>query len=505
MMIRSMADQVMETIKKHNMIRQGDLVLVALSGGPDSLALLHLLKGLQDKLGITLQAAHLDHGLRGDASAAEAQWVADVCRHWGIPCAMGYWEAHDHPRQGLSPEEAARRARLDFLQKVQKETGAAVIAQGHHGDDQAETLIIRLLNGAGAGGLGGIKPVRGPFIRPLLEVTRQEILDYCRDHGLEPRQDESNLTDDYLRNRIRHHVMPLLQQINPSLTQTLCRTAAVLQAEDAYLDRLAAQKLKEIEASGAKAGSKTGAKELLVSGLNGLDPVLARRIIRLWAGIPLDFAGVQRVLELAASGRTGSQADLTGHFYVRKTYTTLQLRKGPASVCSHEEQVIGRGAGAQRIRITEPLRIQNTQIVLQAQWLPFPEEGAAFLACPGIGACLVRKGLKDGTGVDPACGLDQGTVVRESLCLPWDPAAGLPVVRGREPGDWVQFPYGRKKLKAWFIDQKIPSEQREQAIIIALGQQVLWIPGLLKSQGPFSPQRCSGCLWLEVTRAEERN
>ncbi len=470
MMTRNLADQVMETIKKHNMIRQGELVLVALSGGPDSLALLHLLKGLQEKMGITLQAAHLNHGLRGDASAAEARWVADVCRQWGIPCTMGYWDAHDRPRQGRSPEEAARRARLDFLQETQKVTGAAVIAQGHHGDDQAETLMIRLLNGAGTGGLGGIKPVRGPFIRPLLEVTRQEILDYCRDHGLEPRQDASNLTDDYLRNRLRHHVMPLLQQINPSLTQTLCRTAAVLQAEDAYLDQLAAQKLKEIESSIVNAGSKNEAPELLVDGLNGQDPVLARRIIRLWAGMPLDFASVQRVMELAASGRTGSQRDLTGHFYVRKTYTALQLRKRPAAVCSDEEKVISQGAGPQGIRISEPLRIQNTQVILQARWLPCPEE----------------------------------TTDKESICLPWDPAAGLPVVRSRQPGDWVQFPYGRKKLKAWFIDQKIPSEQREQAIIIALGQQVLWIPGLLKSQGPFPTQRCSGCLWLEVNRAGER-
>jgi tRNA(Ile)-lysidine synthase len=481
-----MVDQVVETLQKHHMVRRGDLVLIAFSGGPDSLALLHLLKNLRERLGITLHAAHLDHGLRGEASAKDAVWVAELCRAWDIPCTLGYWEGHDQPLRGLSPEEAARQARLEFLQETMEKTGAAVIAQGHHGDDQAETLIIRLLNGAGTGGLGGIRPVRGPYIRPLLEITRREILDYCQVHGLEPRQDDSNLSDDFLRNRLRHHVMPLLKELNPSLISTLGRTAQVLQSEDDYLDRLAKEKLKRAaETAGLRSDGLPG--DLPLSGLMDEEPVLARRMIRQWSGLPLDFGSVQRVMQLAASGRTGSQVDLTGRYYVRKTYSALRLERriqDGQQACAPQAQRMPL-----RASLSEPVPIPSLHGVLTVRWLPRLQNAADLQACPGPGECRA---------------LSHGGLIHEghetSFCLPWDLAAGLPVIRGRQPGDWIQFPYGRKKLKDWFIDQKIPSEKRACAVILAAGQQVLWIPGQLRAKGPFAEDACDGCLFFEIRK-----
>lgn len=485
-MPRSMVGQVMETLQKHHMVRRGDLVLIALSGGPDSLALLHLLMSRRESLGITLHAAHLDHGLRGEASAKDALWVAELCREWEIPCTLGYWEGHDQPLRGLSPEEAARQARLEFLEKTMKKTGAAVIAQGHHGDDQAETLMIRLLNGAGTGGLGGIRPVRGPYIRPLLEVTRREILDYCRAHGLEPRQDDSNLSDDFLRNRLRHHVMPLLKELNPSLISTLGRMAQVLQSEDDYLDRLAIERLKRMaETAGARSNGLP--EDLPLSGLMDEDPVLARRMIRLWSGLPLDFGSVQRVMQLAAAGRTGSQADLTGRYYVRKTYSALRLERRlqegrPA--CAPQVQPMPL-----RASLSEPVPIPSLHWVLTAKWLPRGQNAVDLQACPGPRECQVLRHEEL---------IHEGN--EASYCLPWDLAAGLPEIRQRQPGDWIQFSYGRKKLKDWFIDQKIPSEKRACAVILAAGQQVLWIPGLLRAKGPFAEDSWDGCLFFEIRK-----
>ncbi len=485
-MARSMVEQVLETLQKHKMVRRGDLVLVAFSGGPDSLALLHLLKSWQESLGIDLYAAHLDHGLRGEASAQDALWVAALCREWGVPCTLGYWEGHSQPLRGRSPEEAARQARLDFLQETMRKTGAAVIAQGHHGDDQAETLMIRLLNGAGTGGLGGIRPVRGPYIRPLLQVTRRDIMEYCRDNGLEPRQDDSNLSDDYLRNRLRHHVMPLLKELNPSLISTFGRTAQVLQSEDDYLDRLARGKMKRMaDAAGSRPNGLP--EDLPLDGLAAEDPVLARRIIRLWSGLPMDFGSVERVMRLAADGRTGSQADLTGGYYVRKTYSALRLeRRIPEGVPAGEPKV---SVMPFMVSLSDPVPIPAIQAVLAVRWLPRPQEAAGLQACPGPKVC-------------PA--LQPEGLIREDheacFCLPWNLAAGLPVVRGRRPGDWIQFSYGRKKLKEWFIDQKIPYGQRDSAVLLAVGRQVLWIPGWLRAKGPFTADQSDGCLFFELRK-----
>ncbi|MGB3904172.1 MAG: tRNA lysidine(34) synthetase TilS, partial [Anaerolineae bacterium] len=195
-------DKVRETTRKHSMFGDGDITVVGVSGGPDSLCLLHALKALKRELGIPLHMAHLDHGIRGDESRADAHYVEALAQEWQVPVTVEYGDVPAYAAQHkLAIEEAARRVRYLFLGRVAHELGAPSVAVGHNADDQVETILMHWMRGSGLGGLRGILPVQtlgaqpwwsGPplkLVRPLLEVPRSEIEAYCQRHGLEPRFD----------------------------------------------------------------------------------------------------------------------------------------------------------------------------------------------------------------------------------------------------------------------------------------------------------------------------
>lgn len=209
---------------------RGQTVTCAVSGGADSVVLLHLLQSAKEALDISLRAAHFHHGLRETADRDEA-FVTALCEAWQVPLAVGRGDAAAFAAEhGLSVEEAARQLRYDFLLKQQ-----GLIALAHHGDDQVETVLINLLRGTGLRGLCAMERQSGRLVRPLLEVTRREIEDYAKDRGLAYCTDETNEADDALRNRLRHHVVPLLKAENPSLAATVGRMTALLQEDDALL------------------------------------------------------------------------------------------------------------------------------------------------------------------------------------------------------------------------------------------------------------------------------
>ena len=218
-------DRVRATIDQYAMWNPGDTVLVAVSGGVDSVVLLDLLERLAAENQLSLHVAHLDHGLR-DTSSADAEFVADIARDRGLPIHRSHLSPgalSDSRKQGL--EEAARNARYAFLQQVASEIGAHGIALGHTASDQAETVLHRLARGTGITGLCGIPPVRRPFIRPLIDLTRAEILAYAGQHDLRWRTDASNLDLSFTRNRIRHRVIPELERINPAAVESICRAS----------------------------------------------------------------------------------------------------------------------------------------------------------------------------------------------------------------------------------------------------------------------------------------
>lgn len=226
-----MLDKLLSTIRRYEMIQRGDTVICAVSGGADSMALLFALYLLRAKLEIQVQAAHFNHNLRGTESDGDEAFVREFCDCYDIPLFVGSAQVVSG-KKGL--EAAARDARYGFFQSLDGK-----IATAHTADDNAETVLMRLVRGTGLKGLGAISPVRGNIIRPLLNITRQEILSFLEEYHIAYRQDSSNATDDFLRNRLRHHVIPLLAQENPRLAENLSAMAQRLREDEETLCAMA--------------------------------------------------------------------------------------------------------------------------------------------------------------------------------------------------------------------------------------------------------------------------
>jgi tRNA(Ile)-lysidine synthase len=206
--VSALAPRFVRYVRSHGLVRPHDRVLVALSGGVDSMVLLHLLKNATDELQFELRAAHFDHAMRAD-SAADAEWVGEVCSAWNVPLTTA---RADHQLRG---ETAARLARYQFLERAARATRSSRIATAHHADDQIETILFRLLRGTGMRGLAGIPLRRGPFIRPLLRFHKSELLAYAATQDIVFREDASNAQADYARNRLRRTVLPALDAVQP--------------------------------------------------------------------------------------------------------------------------------------------------------------------------------------------------------------------------------------------------------------------------------------------------
>ncbi len=267
-------------------------VLCAVSGGVDSMYLLCRLR----ELGYDVIAAHFDHGLRGAESERDARFVADFCAENDIRCVVESGNVAAYAREnGLGIEEAARQMRYAFLEKAAAETAAGCIATAHNANDNAETMLFHLARGTGLRGLGGIPPVRGTIVRPMLSVTRAQAEAYLTERGIPHVEDSTNACDDYARNRIRHGVTPVLEQINAGFIENAARCAAQLRADEAFLSALAAEHI-------ARHGADAAALAALA------EPIAARVVMQL-AGSALSASHIAAVLHTAAHG---GAADIPG-------------------------------------------------------------------------------------------------------------------------------------------------------------------------------------------------
>ena len=297
-----MLNKLLAMIRRYDMVRPGDRIIVALSGGADSVALLYGMYLLREKLGITLKAAHFNHGLRGDASDGDEAFCRKLCGFYDIPIHVGRGSVLSG-KKGL--EAAARDARYAFF-----DTLHGKIATAHTADDNAETILMRLVRGTGLKGLGGITPVRGRIIRPMLNVTRREVLEFLKENHLVHVEDASNETDEFLRNRLRHHVMPLLKQENPRLAENLSAMA---------------QRLRQDEE--ALAAMTVAAPE--VQRLRELPPALRNRSIAAFLehhGVPEpEGEHIALVEKLVFSENPSAKANLPGGITVAREYGCLTV------------------------------------------------------------------------------------------------------------------------------------------------------------------------------------
>ena len=326
---------------------RGERVVVAVSGGADSTALLLALEELKrlGLLGVEAAAAHLDHGLRGEAAAADARWVEGLAREHGFECILGRASVLKGARAARENlEQAARRARYEFLAGAARECGARAVLAAHTLDDQAETVLLRLLRGSGAEGLGGMTPERTletggeVFLRrPLLNWARRADTEgYCRERSVEFRFDAMNDDERFARVRVRRRLLPLLETLNPRAAQALARAAALLREDSAALDELAAALLEVAQAAAVtesqKGSTASGVHPLKVDALKRAAPALRRRALRLWLAQArgdlrrlshAHLLGLERLLEGERGGRV---AELPGGSSVERRRGLLHFR-----------------------------------------------------------------------------------------------------------------------------------------------------------------------------------
>jgi tRNA(Ile)-lysidine synthase len=309
------------TARTHEMFDLAGRVVVAVSGGPDSLCLLHSLVRLQRLLRIRVTTFHFDHHLRED-SWRDARYVAGQSRRLGVPIVVR--EARTKPRRGESVEAWARTVRYGALTAVLEELGGGVAAVAHTADDQAETVLLALLRGGGLDALSGMSPVSRPIVRPLLEVSREETVAFCRSLRLRPREDPMNRDPAYLRVGVRRNVIPLLEErLGRGVRQTLARTAALLAEDAELLDAMAKE-----AAAGVVEPTDDG-RLLRVAPLRGLPRPLAARVVRrelLAFGLLPESAAIDAVLDLVA-GRPGRRADLPEGLSARREREYVRLSR----------------------------------------------------------------------------------------------------------------------------------------------------------------------------------
>ena len=294
--MKATVKKITDFIAAHHMIRPGMKILCAVSGGADSMCLLHVLDSEKDTLGITLAAAHYEHGIRGEESERDAVFVEQFCLERGIEfvCEHGDVPSFAAERH-LGLEEAARELRYAFLDRSADSLDCDVIATAHNMDDNSETVLFNLARGAGLKGLCGIPPRNGRLIRPMLAVSRQEVEAFLKERGIAWVNDSSNASDCYTRNRLRHCVLPELRMVNSSCTEAILRTSELLRRDEEALNDMAERFIRE-----HTNGSLVSAKALLEQPY-----AIATRIVRLLCPQQLDAGHVESILALAGSSELG--------------------------------------------------------------------------------------------------------------------------------------------------------------------------------------------------------
>jgi len=432
----------------------GDRIAVAVSGGADSVALSLLLRDLAPQIGAAVAGLiHVNHGLRGADADADESFCRALATRLELPFDVHRADVAELARtRHVSIEAAARLARYDWFPAAAARLGATLVATGHTADDQAETVLLRLLRGSGARGVSGIRIKRGMYVRPLLHCRRHALRAWLQEMGEGWREDASNADTSVPRNRLRHEVMPLLEALAPGGVRALARHAALAADDEAYLTSVAEKTTSGVVSSGND--TRVGISDL------DAPPAIARRIIRILAervapGRTLSLKHVEAVRRLAATDKPHSRLDLPG-LLVQKTGSALRFTEAPTLKRNQ----------------SQPWMAWPERLLLSPGSVDLPEVGLTLEARPATGApSAVSK--QSGSAAGPA--RQWQVSIRAASVTP------SLIVRNRRPGDRFQplGAPGRRKLQDVLVDRKIPRTERDGVpIVTTLGGEILWVAGV---------------------------
>lgn len=444
---QDLESRVCRFIQSHRLVMPGQKLLVAVSGGPDSVCLLHVLSHLREGLGITLHIAHLNHRLRGADSEADAEYVAALAQRLGIPATLEERDVLDYQSEKrLSLEEAARDVRYNFLSRVAEDVGAASVAIGHTRDDHIETVLMHLLRGTGTRGLRGLQAVgqfvlggqRLTVVRPLLETSRAETVDYCNEHGLSPRLDITNLALGPFRNRIRLKLLPLLHSYNPRITDALLRSARIAADDLALLDSEVAKVWDSVVQK--KGGSVIISKAEFLALAPAVKRELLRKALERLVGNLKDIEARHIEAMLAALNRPAGRR--------------IILPGGLTFAINYDRYLLGFDLAA-----LAPLPLLDKEY-------PLDVPGVTDLPGWRVDASVITP--EEPQQEDPFLAY-----------FDFDKTGDQLVFRSHHPGDRFQ-PLGMaqpKKLNRFMIDSKIPVAWRGRVPIVCSPQQIIWVAG----------------------------
>ncbi|WXR60637.1 tRNA lysidine(34) synthetase TilS [Peptostreptococcaceae bacterium AGR-M142] len=437
-MIKSIIKQ---TIKRENLIDRNDKIIIALSGGPDSVALLHALNSLKEELEIKLYAAHLNHQIRGIEAQKDALYTMKICEELGITCFVSSKDAIKYSKEHkMSLEEGARKLRYDMFFELKEKLNANKIAIAHNKDDQSETFLMRVIRGSGLDGLKGIRYKRDDgIIRPLLDVDRKSIEKYCGEFELNPRIDKTNLENIYTRNKIRLDLIPYIEEhFNSNLKSNISRLCNMLYEDSNYINKNAKEYFDKIK---IEDDSKIKFK---INDIKTLDYSIKSRVFRL---------ALQKFI-----------VDLKGieYIHIENIIKLLNGEKG---------QLIDIKKGVKAFLIDDEIIFSKEYIKKEVQRLnryELPKSG--FIKIKELNSILEIKTFKKGE--------EELKSDKYTKYFDLDKISSKLVLRSRENGDRIKMlNSGTKKIKDLFIDMKIEKDKRELIPIISEQKGILWVVG----------------------------
>lgn len=446
-----MVEEVLQYMTQYHMVEPGDVVITGVSGGADSVCLLLVLQKLAAELSISIEAVHINHGIRTEA-AGDAEFVRRLCEDRRIPFHLVCADVETQAKQEkMSTEEMGRKIRYEAFRQILGERKGR-IAVAHNSNDRAETMLFHLFRGTGLAGVCGIRPVQGEIIRPLLFLERKEIEQWLKEQEISFCTDATNLGDDYTRNRIRHHILFYAEEeIVHGATANMNRAAKQLQEADEYVMRqtLAAVKRCCVFTEHPKAAS------VKLSLLQKEDPFIQKRLL------------FYTVCEIA-----GRKKDIT-EAHIQSIYKLLQGTGSKECMLPYQVHVYKQ---------YEWVKIEKSEAergISQAKYMELPElpvDIPSVVDVPGLGRVEFRTFPCEKSQIIP-----QKTYTK---WFDYDKITRIMCLRPRQAGDYltVNQQMGRKSLQDYFVDQKIPKENRNSLYVLAMDHHVVWVPGLRISE-----------------------